>query len=106
MSEQSSEHADADDEDGPLSITDDELPEDLRPSEDNPLAQPADDDVPEDLLHRTPRSGSGGDSEDADKGGGDASGASSGEASSEAQSDELDDAARLAARLDLVAGAT
>jgi hypothetical protein len=85
MSEQSSEQADAD-ESGPMSITDDELPEDLRPSDDNPLAQPADDDVPEDVLKDT-SGGSGGDSEDADEGGGGAPRASSGEASSEAQSD-------------------
>ena len=31
------------DEVAPDSITDDQLPEDLRPSEDNPLAQPLDD---------------------------------------------------------------
>ena len=85
MSEQSSEHADAD-EGGPMSITDDDLPEDVRPSEDNPLAQPADDDVPEDILKDT-SGGSGGDSEDADEGGDDAPRPSSGEASSEAQSD-------------------
>ena len=29
--------------DDPRGITDDQLPEDLRPSEDNPLAQPLDD---------------------------------------------------------------
>ena len=69
-----------------MSITDEELPEDLRPSEDNPLAQPTDDDVPEDVLKDT-SGGPGGDSEDAGKGGGDAPGASSGEASSGAQSD-------------------
>ena len=34
----------------PQDVTDEELPEDLRPSEDNPLAEPAGDDVPEDLL--------------------------------------------------------
>ena len=88
MSEQSSEQADAD-EGGPMSITDDELPEDVRPGEDNPLAQPVDDDVPEDLLKDTSggSGGSGGDSEDADEGGDDAPRPSSGEASSEAQSD-------------------
>jgi hypothetical protein len=31
-------------------VTDEELPEDLRPSEDNPLAEPAGEDVPEDVL--------------------------------------------------------
>jgi hypothetical protein len=61
MSEQSSER---DEPDGPLSVPDEELPEDLRPSEDNPLAQPPDDDVPEDVLKET-AGGSGGDSDDA-----------------------------------------
>ena len=35
---------------GQHGIPDEDLPEDLRPSEDNPLAQPADDDVPDDVL--------------------------------------------------------
>jgi hypothetical protein len=60
MSEQSSER---DEPDGPLSVPDEELPEDLRPDEDNPLAQPPDDDVPDDLLKDT-AGGSGGDSQD------------------------------------------
>jgi hypothetical protein len=83
-----SEHTSEDDraeQDGPVSVPDDDLPEDLQPSEDNPLAQPADDDVPEDVLKDT--SDSGGGAEDADPGGGDAPAASSDEASSEAQSD-------------------
>jgi hypothetical protein len=37
-------------EDGPLTVPDEDLPEDLQPSEDNPLAVPADDDVPDDIL--------------------------------------------------------
>lgn len=79
-----SEH-EATENDGPMSVSDDELPEDLRPSEDNPLAQPVDDDVPEDVLKDT-AGGSDGDSEDAEKGGDGAPRASSGEASSEAGS--------------------
>ena len=58
MSEQSPEHSDEksdgrhDDQpdNGPLSVPDEQLPEDLRPSEDNPLAQPAGDDVPDDVV--------------------------------------------------------
>lgn len=33
-----------------LGICDDQLPEDLQPGDDNPLASPADEDVPDDLL--------------------------------------------------------
>jgi hypothetical protein len=36
--------------DAPPSVPDEALPEDLQPTEDNPLAQPADDDVPDDIL--------------------------------------------------------
>ena len=37
--------------DGGQGITDDQLPEDLRPSEDNPLAEPlSEDDAPDDLA--------------------------------------------------------
>jgi hypothetical protein len=37
--------------DGPdLDISDDQLPEDLQPGDDNPLASPAEEDVPDDLL--------------------------------------------------------
>jgi hypothetical protein len=74
------------DQDGALGIDDDQLPEDLRPSDDNPLAQPADDDVPDDLLAQGaghPDSGSG--SEGASPtGDGGSSDAPSSEASSEA----------------------
>ena len=90
MSEQSSEGAEQTDQDGPLSVSDDELPEDLQPGDDNPLAQPAGDDVPDDVLKDT-AGGSGGDSEDAAQGGGDAAFASSGEASSGAESDDPGD---------------
>lgn len=38
------------DQDGPMSVPDEDLPEDLQPTEDNPLAQPADDDVPDDVV--------------------------------------------------------
>ncbi len=85
MSEHSSED-DRAEQDGPMSVTDEELPGDLQPSEDNPLAQPADDDVPADVLKDT-AGGSVGGSEDADEGGDDAPRASSGAASSEAESD-------------------
>ena len=33
-----------------VSVQDDELPEDLQPSEDNPLAEPVEDEVDDDLL--------------------------------------------------------
>ena len=68
-----------------VSVGDDQLPEDLRPSEDNPLAQPAGDDVPDDVLTQdVGPQGSGGGSEDATTGGGDgSSGPSSVGASSE-----------------------
>lgn len=33
-----------------VGVDDDELPEDLQPAEDNPLAEPADDEVDDDLL--------------------------------------------------------
>ena len=46
--------------DAGMSVGDDELPEDLRPGEDNPLAEPAGDDVPDDILKET----SGGRSDD------------------------------------------
>ncbi|HEY2878896.1 hypothetical protein [Nocardioides sp.] len=81
MSEQHSEQHDDRADDGPLSVPDEDLPEDLRPTEENPLAQPAGDDVPEDLLRDTAGTSSRS-SEDAGKGGGDDD-ASSGPASSE-----------------------
>ena len=37
-------------DDAPPSVPDEALPADLQPTEDNPLAQPADDDVPDDIL--------------------------------------------------------
>src|SRR6202012_2260659 len=43
----------ADTGDGLASVPDEELPEDLRPSADNPLAEPADDDVPDDVITDT-----------------------------------------------------
>ncbi|HEX4687760.1 MAG TPA: hypothetical protein VH228_13335 [Nocardioides sp.] len=72
MSEQSPDRGEQAEQDGPLTVSDDELPDDVKPSEDNPLAQPAGDDVPDDVLKDT-AGGSGGDSEDAAEGGGDAS---------------------------------
>ena len=70
--------------DGALDVPDDELPEDLQPSDDNPLAQPADDDVPDDALTEgAGRAGSGGGSEDASRRRDDGSETSSREASSE-----------------------
>jgi hypothetical protein len=38
------------DDDGPMSVPDKDLPEDLQPDESHPLAQPAGDDVPDDVL--------------------------------------------------------
>ena len=92
MSQEPSESQGApSDEDGPLTIRDDELPDDLQPSEDNPLGQPADDDVPDDLLQQAaPRAGSGTDSEDAATGDDDASGTSSSAASSESEDSSSD----------------
>ena len=81
------------DEDGPLTVRDDQLPDDLQPSEDNPLARPADDDVPDDLLQQeAAHARSGRDSEDAATGDDDASGTSSSTASSEVGSDDPEDA--------------
>jgi hypothetical protein len=81
------------DEDGPLTVSDDQLPDDRQPSEDNPLAQPADDDAPDDLLKQeAARAGSGTHSEDAATGVGDTSGSSSSTASSEDPSSDPDDA--------------
>jgi hypothetical protein len=80
------------DEDGPLTVRDDQLPDDLQPSEDNPLAQPAEDDVPDDLLtQEAAHAGSGEHSEDAGTGVDDASGSSSSTASSEGPSEGSDD---------------
>lgn len=67
MSEQDSEQRDDRSDDGPLNVPDEDLPEDLRPTEENPLAQPAGDDVPEDLLQDTAGTSSRS-SEDAGKG--------------------------------------
>jgi hypothetical protein len=53
MSEHGDERSDQSEEDGPLSVSDDQLPEDLRADDDHPLAQPAGDDVPADILKDT-----------------------------------------------------
>ena len=45
-----------------MSVPDDRLPDDLRPGEDNPLAEPAGDDVPDDVLKETHEDGRGRDS--------------------------------------------
>ena len=55
---------------GQHSITDEELPEDLRPTEDNPLAQPADDDVPDDVITQDVEPASGGSDDGGDSSGG------------------------------------
>lgn len=74
--------------DGPLTVPDEDLPEDLQPTGDNPLAQPAGDDVPEDVLTQDAgHAASGGDPEGARGPGNgeaedDTSAASSGEAPS------------------------
>lgn len=77
-------------DDGPLDVPDEDLPEDLRPTEENPLAQPAGDDVPEDLLKDTAGTSSRS-SEDAQKGEDDDD-ASSWPASSEHHDDRAADA--------------
>jgi hypothetical protein len=73
------------DEGGAVSVPDDHLPEDLQPTEDNPLAQPVDDDVPDDIVTEGfGPAGSGGSSEDVPgSGNGDESDTSSTGASSE-----------------------
>ena len=58
MSEQSSEQGGDRADEGPLTVPDEALPEDVRPSEDNPLAEPSGDDVPDDLLKDTAGGGS------------------------------------------------
>ena len=89
MSQEPTEQRDEESSDGPLTVGDDRLPEDLRPSDDNPLAQPVDDDVSDDLLVQdAEHAGSGGDSEDASSSGdGGASDTSPSTASSETESD-------------------
>jgi hypothetical protein len=55
-----------DGDEAPPSVPDEDLPEDLQPADDNPLAQPADDDVPDDILTQGVGHGdSGGSPEDA-----------------------------------------
>jgi hypothetical protein len=86
VSQQSSEQqGESPDEGGTVSIPDDALPEDLQPREDNPLAQQADGDVPDDAVTGGyGPAGSGGASGDASPSGNDgASDTSSSEASSE-----------------------
>jgi hypothetical protein len=84
MTQQSSDSAESDR--GSMSVPDDALPEDLQPSEDNPLAEPAGDDVPDDALVKgAGHDDSGAGSEDASAGGGDDSDTSSDGASSGAQ---------------------
>ena len=79
VSEEPSETGtDSSQEDGLLTVRDDQLPEDVRPSEDNPLAEPAGDEVPGDLLEQdVAHAGSGENSEGARSGDDDASGTSS-----------------------------
>jgi hypothetical protein len=94
VSQEPSETQDAPSEDDrPLSVRDDQLPDDLQPSDDNPLAQPAGEDAPEDLLlQEAERAPSGGGSEDAVSGDDDdASGTSSSAASSETEAEDPDD---------------
>jgi hypothetical protein len=86
---------DASSDEGPLTVGDDQLPEDLQPSEDNPLAQPADADVPDDLLRQeATHGGSGADPEDAASGADDASGTSSATASSGSEPESESEAER------------
>ena len=92
MSEQSSEGAEQTSEDGPLSVSDDELPEDLQPGDDNPWHSPRATTCPT-TSSRTPRAARAG-TRRMPRRGGDAAFASSGEASSEAESDDPGDSAR------------
>ena len=96
MTQEPREHADDDrTESGPrMDVPDEQLPEDLQPSEDNPLALPADDDVPDDILTQGADRGasstdSGGDSGDASAPGtgGVSDTSPSADASSETESD-------------------
>jgi hypothetical protein len=48
-----SEHGSEPSDDGPMSVPDEDLPDDVRPGDDNPLAQPAGDEVPDDILKDT-----------------------------------------------------
>jgi hypothetical protein len=48
-----SEHGSEGSDDTGLNVPDEDLPDDVRPSEDNPLAQPAGDEVPDDILKDT-----------------------------------------------------
>jgi hypothetical protein len=48
-----SEHGSEGSDDTGLNVPDEDLPDDVRPSDDNPLAQPAGDDVPDDILADT-----------------------------------------------------
>jgi hypothetical protein len=94
VSQDSSEQQDrSPDEGGTVSIPDEDLPEDLQPTEDNPLAQEADDDVPEDLVAEGfGPAGSGGTSGDASSSGDDdGAETSSSKASSESADDDADD---------------
>jgi hypothetical protein len=86
VSQESSEQPERSPDEGvTVGVPDDQLPEDLQPREDNPLAQPVDDDVPDDVVSQGfGPAGSGGTSEDAsESGNGDASDTSSSGASSE-----------------------
>lgn len=92
-SENGSEQRERPEHDGPMSVPDEQLPDDVRPGEDNPLAQPAGEDVPDDILKDThedrPGHDSSGGSEDVSKGGGggsDDTDAPSAETSSDAES--------------------
>ena len=99
MSESSNEQKDQDKkEDDGAGISDEQLPEDLQPSEDNPLAEPlTDEEAPDDIddldMMGSGSSGSDGDSGDAsdgDSGDKDSSGESGDEPSSDGESAEDD----------------
>jgi hypothetical protein len=85
VSQDSSEQQESPDQGGAVSVPDEQLPEDLRPTEDNPLAEPVDDDVEDDVIVEgfgAPGS-SGGSGDASQSGNGDASDTSPSEASSE-----------------------
>jgi hypothetical protein len=93
--ESSEQNAQPSEHDGTMGVDDHQLPEDLRPSDENPLAKPVDDDVPDDLLTQDGGSESSGEgSEDAaPTGDGGGAVAPPSEASSETSAHDPDESA-------------
>jgi hypothetical protein len=91
VSRQSSEQEESPEQGGTVSVPDDQLPDDLQPTDDNPLAQPADDDVANDaVIEGFGPAGSDGGSEGASRSNDDESDTSSSEAPSDAGSPDED----------------